>query len=269
MLVVGGSAGLTGAIVLAARAAARAGAGYVRVCAPAGVQAVLASHLVEPMVLACGEDSHGALTATAQPAILAEAERAGAVALGPGMSRHRHAAALARTLGETLARPLVLDADALVAHAPLDDAVAARLRATGAVRVLTPHVGEMAALSGLSPEAIEARRIDIAIESARRWGVVVLLKGAPTVIAAPDGRATVNPTGHSAMATAGMGDVLTGALTALIAQGLEAYDAACVAAFAHGLAGERTAAARGETGIVAGDVVEELPAALQWLRNAR
>ncbi|HEV2105654.1 MAG TPA: NAD(P)H-hydrate dehydratase, partial [Candidatus Eisenbacteria bacterium] len=171
---------------------------------------------------------------------------------------------LARELFGSLGSPLVLDADGLAAFAP-----APALPAAPGPRVLTPHVGEMARLTGLAPDALEARRIDAAREWARRWGCVLVLKGAPTVVADATGRACVNPTGNPGMATAGMGDVLGGAVAALLAAGLDAYDAARVAAYAHGLAGDAAARARGATGLIAGAVIEELPRALQSLRDAR
>jgi len=260
-LVVGGSPGLTGAIVLAARAAARAGAGYVRVAAPASLQDLIASQLVGPMVLAFGEDEHRALTTTALPAILAEAGRADAVALGCGLSRHPHAVTLARELATRLERPLVLDADALWALAPAADVLVPALRLAPAPRVLTPHLGEMQRLTGQDAAELEARRIDAARGWAQRWGAVVVMKGAPTVVAAPDGRLSVNPTGSPALATAGTGDVLTGALVALLAQGLAPFDAARLAVFVHGWAGELAEAEIGSPGVVATDVVERLPRA--------
>ena len=268
-LLIGGAPGMTGALVLAARAAVRAGAGYVRVAAPASLQDVLAAHLVEPMVVACGEGPARALTTSALPRLLAEAERAGAVAVGSGLSSDPHAAALVRELATHLARPLVLDADALNALSPAEEALVPALRLAPAPRILTPHLGEMQRLTGQPAAELEARRIDAARGWAQRWGAVVVLKGAPTVVAAPDGRVSVNPTGGPALATAGTGDVLTGTLVALLAQGLAPYDAARVAAYAHGAAGDLAARARGDIGSNASDVVEHLPAALRDLRNAR
>jgi NAD(P)H-hydrate epimerase len=260
---------MTGALVLAAQAAARAGAGYVRVAAPASLQATLAAHLVEPMVLACGEDQNRALTTTALPLILDEAERANAVAVGPGLSRNPHAAALARELTIHLARPLLLDADALTALSPAEDLLVPALRLAPAPRILTPHLGEMHRLTGQTPEELESRRIDASKGWAQRWGAVVVLKGAPTVVASPDGRVSVNPTGSAALATAGTGDVLTGVLVALLAQGLAPFDAARLAVYAHGLAGELAAAEVGEVGVVASDVVLRIPRAMAKLRATR
>src|SRR5207237_473621 len=138
-----------------------------------------------------------------------------------------------------------------------------------APRVLTPHLGEMSRLTGLRSEVLEATRIDAPAEWARTWNAVVLMKGAPTVIAAPGARTFVNPTGNPGMATAGMGDVLTGVLAALIAQGLAPLEAAALAAHVHGAAGDLVAAERGTLGMVAGDVVEAMPRALQALESLR
>ncbi len=268
VLLVGGAPGMTGAMVLSARAAGRAGAGYVRVAAPASLQDLLASQLVDAMVMGCGEDDQRALTTTALPAILAEAARAQAVAVGIGLSTRPHAGWLARELATHLNRPLVLDADALTALSPAGDRLVPALKQAPAARVLTPHLGEMARLTGVSATELEVRRIDAARGWAQRWGATLVLKGAPTVVASPDGRVSVNPTGTPALATAGTGDVLTGLLTALLAQGLAPYDAARVAAYVHGLAGELAEAAHGALGVVASDVVEQLPRALTVLRSS-
>lgn len=268
-LLIGGAPGMTGALVLAARAAVRAGAGYVRVAVPASLADVLAAHLVEPMVIGCGENEARTLTATALPRLLAEAERADAVSIGSGLSTRPHAAALVRELATHLAKPLVLDADALSALSPATDVLVPALRLAPAPRILTPHLGEMQRLSGQSPVELEARRIDAAKGWAQRWGAVVVLKGGPTVIAAPDGRVSVNSTGGPSLATAGTGDVLTGTLVALLAQGLAPYDAARLAVYVHGIAGDLAAGLRGETGVSASDVVELLPQAMQRLRGAK
>ena len=267
-LVIGGAPGMTGAVVLAARAAARAGAGYVRVAVPESLQDVVAAQLVGPMVFGFGEDEFRSLTTSALPALLEEAGRASAVALGCGLSRRSHAAALARELATRLAGPLVLDADALWALSPAADKLEPALRMAPAPRVLTPHLGEMQRLTGQDPGELEARRIDAARGWAQRWGAVVVMKGAPTVVAARDGRVSVNPTGTPALATAGTGDVLSGLLTALLAQGLAAYDAARLAVYVHGRAGELAAAEIGVPGVIAGDLPDRLPRALAELRAA-
>lgn len=268
VLIVGGAQGMVGATVLAARAASRAGAGYVRVAAPASLHDALASQLVEQMPVACGEGVFRSLTVTALPQLLAEAASADAVAVGPGLSRHADAVKLMHVLLTRLDVPVVLDADGLNAFSPPDGDLAAMLRDSRAPRVLTPHLGEMARLTGEMPSSLETRRIDAAREWAARWACVLVLKGAPTVIANADGSVCVNPTGNPGMATAGMGDVLTGTIAALLAQKLPPYDAARFAVFAHGLAGDLAASEVGPVGLTAGDVAERLPRALALIAAA-
>jgi len=265
VLVAGGAVGLTGAVALAAHAATRAGAGYVQAAIPRSLNDVLAVKLTEEMTLPSPETAERTLALAALEPLLAHAAAADVVALGSGLSRHREAAELARRVVAECDRPLVIDADGLNAFAGNPEPLT---RGPGA-RVLTPHLGEMARLTGVAVPALEARRIDAAREWAQRWRSVVVLKGAPTVTASPEGQATVNPTGNPGMATAGMGDVLTGAIAALIAQGLAPYDAARLGVYAHGLAGDLAAGERGQYGLSAGDVLESLPLALLALTRLR
>ena len=265
VLVVGGSVGLTGAVALAARAALRAGAGYVQAAIPSSLNDVLEVKLTEEMTLPMPETAERTLAIAALEPLLARAAQADVIALGPGLSRHREAAELARRVVAECDRPLVIDADGLNAFEGHTDAL---MRAPGA-RVLTPHLGEMHRLTGVDPGTLEARRIDAAREWAQRWRSVVVLKGAPTVTASPEGQATVNPTGNPGMATAGMGDVLTGAIAALIAQGLAPYDAARLGVYAHGMAGDLAAGEMGQYGLAAGDALESLPLALLALARLR
>ncbi len=158
--------------------------------------------------------------------------------------------------------PLVVDADALNALTEIEGWQEHLPRHC----IFTPHPGEMARLCGLSTKEVQARRWDLAREKAREWGQIVLLKGAYTVVAAPDGRIAVLPFANPALATAGSGDVLAGAIVGLLAQGLAPFEAAVCGAFLHGLAGEFAREAIGETGVVAGDLVEQLPNAIQALR---
>jgi len=265
VLVAGGSMGLTGAVALAARAALRTGAGYVQAAIPRSLNDVLEVKLLEELTLALPETPERTLALAALEPLLARAGEADAVALGSGLSRHRESAELARRVVAECDRPQVIDADALNAFEGHTEALAH----AQAPLVLTPHLGEMRRLTGIETAALEANRIDATREWATRWQVVVVLKGAPTVIAAPDGRTTVNPTGNPGMATAGMGDVLTGAIAALIAQGLTSYDAARLAVFAHGMAGDLVAAEKGQHGLAAGDVAEAMPRALMTLARLR
>ena len=265
VLVVGGSMGLTGAVALAARGALRSGAGYVQAAIPRSLNDVLEAKLTEEMTLPMPETPERTLALAALEPLLARTGEADAVALGSGLSRHREAAELARRVVAECDRPLVIDADGLNAFEGHTESLA---RAQ-APRVLTPHLGEMRRLTGVDTATLEANRIDAAREWARRWRAVVVLKGAPTVIAAPDGQTTVNPTGNAGMATAGMGDVLTGAIAALIAQRLAPYDAARLAVYAHGTAGDRVADEQGQHGMVAGDVAEAMSRAFMTLARLR
>ncbi len=265
VLVVGGSVGLTGAVALAARAALRAGAGYVQAAVPRSLNDILEVKLTEEMTIPMPETAERTLATAALEPLLARAGDADVVALGSGLSRHREAAEVARRVAAESERPLVIDADGLNAFEGQAEAIA-RGRAP---RILTPHLGEMHRLTGPEPAEIEARRIDVTLESAQRWRAVVVLKGAPTVIAAPDGRATVNSTGNPGLATAGTGDVLTGAIAGMVAQGLAPYDAARLGVFLHGMAGDLAAGEKGQAGMVAGDVLESLPLAILGLARLR
>jgi NAD(P)H-hydrate epimerase len=266
VVVVGGSPGLTGAVALAARGSMRAGAGYVRCAVPAGLADLLAVKLTEAMPLACAETVDRTLATAAFGRMMELAGSADVLALGSGLSRDPESAALARRLVHETPCPVVVDADALNALAAEPESLT---RPGVSARVLTPHVGEMARLTGLTAGEIENDRIDLARRYAERWRSVVVLKGAPTVIASPDGAATVNPTGNPGLATAGTGDVLTGVIAALIAQGLAPADAAALGVYTHGMAGDLAAAERGTQGMIAGDVAEMLPQALLALARVR
>jgi hydroxyethylthiazole kinase-like uncharacterized protein yjeF len=176
------------------------------------------------------------------------------IAVGPGLGRSPGVTAFVRGLVEQSPRPLVLDADAL--HAIAGGLTTSRR--PSAPIVLTPHPGEMAALAGLTSAGVQAQRLDVARTYATTHGVTVVLKGANTVIAAPDGRAFINSTGNPGMATAGTGDVLTGAIAAYAARVRPIEDACAVAVYLHGAAGDLAAAEEGESGLIAGDVLARL-----------
>ncbi len=266
VLVVGGSVGLTGAVVLASMSALRAGAGVVTAGVPASVNDALESAMIEPMTWPLPESPERSLGDAATPMVLARAAQSQVVALGPGLSRAPEAASLARRVVAGAATTIVLDADGLNAFAGRADELAQR--PPGRALVMTPHVGEMARLSGLDAEAIERERLTLPARMAKAWNAVVVLKGAPTVIASPDGRTTVNATGNPGLATAGTGDVLTGILAAFVAQGLAPYDAARAAVHVHGLAADIAHARVGTLALVAGDVTAALPQALCRLNLA-
>lgn len=270
VLIVGGSLGMSGAPVLAARAALRSGVGLVTVAAPDRTQAAVASRLDEAMTLALPEEV-GGLAECAADAALSAARRAGSVCVGPGLGASDAARRAVGRIVRGLEAPVVLDADGLNALADEPD----MLRVRSGDAVLTPHPGEAGRLLGCSAADVQADRLGAARELAARFGAVVALKGAGTLVC--DGRATtegvgakaaplaINSTGNPGMATGGSGDVLTGVIGALIAQGLDAFDAACLGVFVHGRAGDLAAARRGQVSMVAGDIVDALPEAIREL----
>jgi NAD(P)H-hydrate epimerase len=258
VFVIGGSRGLTGAPAMSARAAQRAGAGYVTVASAASLQAIFGVTLLEAMFVALPEHD-GALDAAALDAALAAIARADAVVLGPGFSKHAGAQALARELARRVAAPLVIDADGLNALAGhLDDVLAQRAAPT----VLTPHAGELGRLLEIDSGEISRARLRHVRAAAARAGAVVVLKGDDTLVATPSGAVAVSPGDAPALATAGTGDVLSGVVGALLAKGVEPWHAACAAVYGHVRAGRLAAAPHGPDGVVASDVIACLPEAL-------
>ena len=260
VLVIGGSRGLTGAVVLASSAAIRAGAGYATVAVPADLEAIFEVKLTE--VMSRGFDgAEGRLASADAGAILAAADRATAVVVGPGMGRDADTFELVRELVAKLAAPLVLDADGLNAVAGSLELLAGRQAAA----VITPHEGELARLLETESAEVSARRLEHAREAARRSGAVVVLKGNDTIVCDGDGegeRLAVNPVAAPALATAGTGDVLSGTIAALLARGTEPFAATCAAVHAHARAGNLAARDRDPESVIATDVVAALPAGL-------
>jgi NAD(P)H-hydrate epimerase len=253
LLVVAGSAGKTGAAALAGRAALRSGAGLVTLASTAAGQAALDAKVLELMTAryADGDDADPARSAAALTSL---AERMRAVAIGPGIPNGAGMTAVVRDLGAHLPVPMVIDADGLNLLATDAGRV---LAAAPAPRVLTPHPGEMARLSGKPIAEVQADRVGVARQLAASTRAVVVLKGARTVVAAPDGAAFINATACGALATAGSGDVLTGVVGALLAQGMDALEAALAAVYLHGAAGEELAARFG-VGLMAGDLPDAI-----------
>jgi NAD(P)H-hydrate epimerase len=264
LLVVAGSLGKTGAAVLAGRAALRAGVGLCTIAAPASQQPVIAAQAPEYMTEPLPETAAGSVSGKAKERILELARRMDAVALGPGLSLDPETQELARALILEVPRPLVADADALTALAGHLDL----LRRAAGPRALTPHPGEMARMLGLDIAAVQADRLEITRRVSREHGAALALKGAGTVIGGPDGHVAVNATGNPGLAKGGSGDVLTGVVGALLARGVEPAAALRAGCYVHGLAGDLAAQVLGETAMIAGDVIEHLPAALRALETA-
>ena len=265
VLVVAGSRSMTGAAALAARAAYRAGAGLVTVAVPEGVLPVVQAAAPEATFLPLPQTEMGTVAEEAAGAILERLEDVHAMALGPGLTTHPSTVELVRRLVAESPVPFVLDADGLGAFAGRGSLLADRRSEA----VITPHAGEFGRLTGLSSAEVTEDRVGHARKAAAEFRCPVLLKGSRTVVAEPGGRVRVNPTGGPYLATGGTGDVLTGAVAALLARGLAPADAAVLAAYAHGLAGRMAGAELGE-GTVAPDVLARLPLALAALsREAR
>jgi NAD(P)H-hydrate epimerase len=264
VLVVAGSEGKTGAAALSAEGAARAGAGLVTIACPESTNAVLEVKCTEAMTAPVPETAAHGFASGAEKPILDLALDRDAVAAGPGIGRNDETLALMRRLAKKVERPLVLDADGLLAFVD----AAAVLKARSAPTVLTPHPGEAAALLASSPAEINRDRPAAARALAEETGAVVVLKGAATVTAEPGGRCAVNPSGGPSLATGGTGDVLTGVVVGLLAQGTAPFEAGALGAFVHGLASDRLALRCGASGVLAGDLAAEIPAAVASLRES-
>jgi NAD(P)H-hydrate epimerase len=243
---------------MAARASMRTGAGYVTACVPASLQVVLASAGPPEMMSRGLADEQGSLAVEGVESLLKETERGGALALGPGLGRGAGAVAFARSLARRATVALVLDADGLNAHAGHLGELTERRAPT----VLTPHAGELGRLLELDSSEIERERLRHVRAAAELSGAVVVLKGDDSLIADPSGRVAVSPGDAPALATAGTGDVLTGVIAALLAQGLDAFTGAAAGVWLHAAAGRQAARRQGSAdSVVASDVIEALPAA--------
>ncbi len=266
-MIAGGSLNYTGAAALSAAAAMRAGAGLVTLAIPASLHAALAGALPEVTWLPL-PGPEGTHTAAGAPRLVTGAAGYDALLVGPGLTTADDARdfilALFGNQGlsrETWQGRTVVDADALNILAATPD-WPARLPA---LSILTPHPGEMARLTGMTVDEVNARRIENARRCAAEWGHVVLLKGAHTVVAAPDGRTGVLPFALPTLATAGSGDVLAGAIVAMLAQGLPAFEAAVTGAYLHGQAGLQIVRTTGMGGAIARDIINQSPQALKLL----
>jgi NAD(P)H-hydrate epimerase len=263
VLAIAGSRGKTGAALLAAQACGRAGAGLVTLAVPASLQAVLEAQVREAMTAALPDTGDGAAALADGNDLEALLRGRAAVVCGPGLGLAAETRALVAHVARRCSVPLVLDADALNALAGTHV-----LHERAGPTVLTPHPGEMARLLGTDVAAVQADRLAAARGFARAQRVVVVLKGARTIVASPDGGAAISPAGNPGMASGGTGDVLAGVIGALLAQGIDPFEAAALGVFAHGAAGDAVARRQGEVGLLAGDLLAELPATFARLQTA-
>jgi len=254
VLVIGGSSGMVGALYLAGKAALRSGAGLVTVASTAGVIEALNQRTVELLTLRLPKDVH---EAAERVRVYIKRRHVSVVAIGPGMTPEF--ARLAREIVGKIDLPVVCDASAV---GTFNDHLELLKKAKNDV-FLTPHDGEFRTLAGVELPHVGAERQEIIQNFAEQYGVVLVAKGHPTLVVAPGGRAYTNTTGSPALATAGTGDVLTGILAALVAQHVPAFQAAELAVYLHGLAGDLAEKEKTEPGVIASDVIDKIPAALQ------
>jgi NAD(P)H-hydrate epimerase len=223
------------------------------------------AHLTEVMTLPVAENPQGGLAEEAALDLLQFLQKVDGMVLGPGLGTHPTTIACVHKLLQHTLVPVVLDADGLNS---LEGALDV-LRDCAAPVIMTPHPGEMARLLGRDTATVQAQRLEIAHELVRRFQGYAVLKGAHTVIYAPDGRCWINPTGNPAMATAGTGDVLAGVIGALLCQGMLPLHAAQCGVYLHGLAGDRVQDRLGQRGLIASDILEELPYTIQAVQNGQ
>ena len=258
ILIIAGSTGMTGAAVLASMAALRVGGGLTILGIPESLNPILEEKLTEVMTKPLPETNQGTLSENAESEIDELLEWADVLAVGPGVTTVPKTAELVRKIVMKSKKPMVIDADGLNAFSGMAELLGKKEGPT----VMTPHYGELSRIINLSIEEIAVNRIEVARECAGRFGAVVVLKGAPTVIANPEGEVFVNSTGNSGMATPGSGDVLTGMIVGLLGQGCAPLDASLCGVFLHGLSGDISAELQGQRSLIAGDLVDYISEAL-------
>lgn len=260
--IIAGSTGKSGAAALSAKAALRSGTGLVTIATPVSLNSIMETLTLEAMTVPMPQTAEGSLSQKAAKPLQAFAQERTAIAIGPGLSTHTETLELVRSLVAKFDRPMVIDADALNALAGHTSI----LKTCRKTPILTPHPGEMARLLGKgTAHEVNQDRLGIARQFAHDHQCVLVLKGAHTLIANPDGDITISPMGNPGMASAGMGDVLTGMIGGFLAQGLPPWEAAQAGVFLHGMAGDRGARQYGQIGLVASDVIDSIPGAFQHI----
>ncbi len=251
---------MLGASALVGLSAMRCGAGLTTIAVPRSLNSVLQAKISSViMTMPLPETKEGTLSTLAFKKISTQLRNFSVLALGPGLSRDTETKKLILKIIATCPLPMVIDGDALSAVAT-DLSV---LTKNSVPKILTPHTGEMARLTGFTKAMIEKARKKTATEFAQSFHCNLVLKGFQSIVASPQGEVYVNSTGNPGMSTAGSGDVLTGMIAALLGQGIEAYDAARLGVYLHGLAGDLAAKQRTRTGLIASDIIEQTPAALK------
>lgn len=257
LLCICGSFGMAGAAIMAGKAALRCGLGLLKTALPKSIYPIAAGAIFESVFFPLEETPDGKICKSNIDFLLIEAEKSSAVLIGCGLSVCENTEKLVYSFIEKCNKPLVLDADALNCVAENPDI----LKKAKAPIIITPHPGEMARLVRSTPKEVNQNRAEIAVDFAKEYGVVTVLKGAGTIIASPDGRVMINRTGNSGMATGGSGDALAGMTGSLSAQGAKPFDAAAAAVYLHGLAGDIAAEKLGRISMLPTDLINEIPQA--------
>lgn len=261
VFVLSGSRSYTGAPVMTSQAAMRAGAGLTVLGTPKSIQMAVAQRVAEVIVRPLEETSDGSVALAALPHIRERADWADVIAIGPGLSLNEETREVVLEFVRTSDKPIVLDADGIMFIASDLSVLRKRKHPT----ILTPHAGEMRKLTGFEADYIETNRVDAARSAAEKLNCVVCLKGSPTVTGTPGGDVYLNTTGNPGMATGGTGDVLTGVIASLVAQGMNPAEAAFCGVFIHGMAGDIAARAFGERSLMALDLLACIPEALNTI----
>ena len=260
VFVIAGSPGMTGAACLCSEAALRAGCGIVTLGVSSSINSICEIKLTEVMTKILPETESGTLSLSAKDLIMEFSEQVDVLVIGPGLSNSEPTRQLVRFLVGEITKPMIIDADGLNAISDSLDCLSDR---KGVDLVVTPHPGEMSRLKKLDVNTIQADRVYAAVDFSQRFSICTVLKGCDTVVTSPKGESYINETGNSGMATAGSGDVLSGVIAGLIAQGFSAYDAACLGVYLHGLSGDLAQKELGAYSMIAGDVLKKIPLAFK------
>lgn len=267
LFILAGSAGMSGAAILAARAALRCGVGLVTLGLPKSLVTAVAAHCLEEMILPLPEMPQGSLSLTALKKITTFLKKVDVLLIGPGLSRVPHTQRLIRKVILESRINTLIDADAINAWVGYMDRFKMEVSCLpigkDKLRIITPHPGEMARLLDLTTNEINKNRLNIAKDFAKEYNVVTVLKGYHTIVCHPSGSKYINKTGNSGMSTAGCGDVLSGIISAFLAQGLSSFDAAKFGTYIHGLAGDLAAKEKTQLGLIASDIIDFIPNAIK------
>lgn len=257
LLCICGSYGMAGAAIMAGKAALRCGIGLLKIAVPKSIYPVCATNILESVYYPLEETSNGVISSKNTDFLLEMCEKSSAVVIGCGLSVCDDTKDLVQSVITNCKKPLVIDADALncICNKP------EILKNLKVPAIITPHPGEMARLLHSTPKTVNLNRENTAIDFAKKFGVVTVLKGAGTIIASPDGEVYINHTGNSGMATGGSGDVLSGIIGSLLAQGAAPINAAAAGVFLHGTIGDLAAEKLGKISMLPTDMIDMIPTA--------